>query len=535
MSHFNLENQISNLQLLDQPITKGPAPRWQRKVQEATCSNVNMSLNASKNISMTSKTPLKGNMSYSANMSVNKTPSDKRNSRSPMSASKKTPGKSKTPKKTPSGLHDRFIPNRSATQYELAHYLIANNKEEDKADAEALSPTKREFQRAMSENLNGGMDVSARIVAYRSRPPSAPEGHQNNLKVLYSCSKTPGSSRKTTRHIPQVPERILDAPDIVDDYYLNLLDWSATGYLAVALGGAIYLWNASSGEIQQLMEMEGSEDYVTCVSWVKEGNYLAVGTSNTDVQLWDVDTRKRLRVMGGHAARVGALSWNSYVLSSGSRSGAVHHHDVRLPQHHIATLAGHTQEVCGLRWSPDGRHLASGGNDNLLNVWDGATSSQSGRTAEPLYTFTQHQAAVKALAWCPWQPSLLASGGGTADRHIRFWNVNTGACVSSVDTKSQVCSILWSEEYKELITGHGFAQNQLAIWKYPQMNKVAELVGHTARVLHMAMSPDGSTVVSAAADETLRLWNCFMPDAQKKKEKVAEGSRSTSMMRRCIR
>ena len=45
---------------------------------------------------------------------------------------------------------------------------------------------------------------------------------------------------------------------------------------------------------------------------------------------------------------------------------------------------------------------------------------------------------VKAIAWCPWQQSLLASGGGTADRQIRLWNVNTGACLQSTETNSQV-------------------------------------------------------------------------------------------------
>ncbi|KAK2142445.1 hypothetical protein LSH36_953g00055, partial [Paralvinella palmiformis] len=124
-----------------------------------------------------------------------------------------------------------------------------------------------------------------------------------------------------------------------------------------------------------------------------------------------------------------------------------------------------------------------------------------------------------ALAWCPWQPHLLASGGGTADRHIRFWNCNTGTCVQSVDTSSQVCALLWSTEYKELVSSHGFAQNQLIIWKYPSLDKVTELTGHTARVLHMAMSPDGTTIVSAAADETLRLWKCFAVDPKKKKIK----------------
>lgn len=49
-----------------------------------------------------------------------------------------------------------------------------------------------------------------------------------------------------------------------------------------------------------------------------------------------------------------------------------------------------------------------------------------------------HSAAVKALAWCPYQSNLLATGGGTADRHIRFWNTHTCAMLSAIDTGSQV-------------------------------------------------------------------------------------------------
>lgn len=59
-------------------------------------------------------------------------------------------------------------------------------------------------------------------------------------------------------------------------------------------------------------------------------------------------------------------------------------------------------------------------------------------TSQPLHTFSEHQAAVKALAWCPWQPGVLASGGGTADRCIRIWNINSGTLLSTTDTKSQV-------------------------------------------------------------------------------------------------
>lgn len=238
--------------------------------------------------------------------------------------------------------------------------------------------------------------------------------------------------------------------------------------------------------------------------------------------------------MNGHSARVGALTWNSFMVSSGSRDGAIIHHDVRQREHAIGTLQGHSQEVCGLKWSPDYKYLASGGNDNMVNIW---TAESSGSTlSEPMQVFNQHQAAVRALAWCPWQTNVLATGGGTADRCIKFWNINNGMMLNSVDTKSQVCALMWSKNYRELISAHGFANNQLTIWKYPSMVKQAELTGHTSRVLQIAMSPDGSTVMSAAADETLRLWNCFAPDPnQAKKEKSAGRSTEPSRLKQSIR
>lgn len=68
--------------------------------------------------------------------------------------------------------------------------------------------------------------------------------------------------------------------------------------------------------------------------------------------------------MKSHITRVGSLAWNHHILTSGSRSGIIHHHDVRVADHHVGTLKIHEQEVCGLKWSHDGRYLASGANDN---------------------------------------------------------------------------------------------------------------------------------------------------------------------------
>ena len=126
--------------------------------------------------------------------------------------------------------------------------------------------------------------------------------------------------------------------------------------------------------------------------------------------------------------------------------------------------------------------------------------------------------------------AALASGGGTADRCIKFWNTHTGACLQSVDTHSQVCALQWSTHDRELLSSHGFSQNQLCLWRYPSMTKVAELTGHTARVLHMAQSPDGNTVVSAAADETLRFWKVFeQPESSKGAKARAADDRQSAL------
>lgn len=66
------------------------------------------------------------------------------------------------------------------------------------------------------------------------------------------------------------------------------------------------------------------------------------------------------------------------------------------------------------------------------------------QSTQPVLKFSDHTAAVKAIAWSPHQHGVLASGGGTADRCIRFWNTaaNSGA-FTCVDTGSQVyCSSL---------------------------------------------------------------------------------------------
>ncbi|CAD6499587.1 BgTH12-03698 [Blumeria graminis f. sp. triticale] len=308
------------------------------------------------------------------------------------------------------------------------------------------------------------------------------------------------SPRKVPRPISKVPYKVLDAPDLADDFYLNLVDWGSSNSLAVGLGRCVYLWNSQSGQVNKLCEL--TDDTVTSISWIQRGSHISVGTGKGLVQIWDAEKVRRLRTMTGHTARVGSLAWNDHILTSGSRDRLIYHRDVRSPDQWLRKLVGHKQEVCGIRWNCNDGQLASGGNDNKLIVWDKLNET-------PLWKFNDHTAAVKAISWSPHQHGLLASGGGTADRRIIFHDTLKGTTVNEIDTGSQVCNLAWSKNSNEIVSTHGYSQNQIVVWKYPSMQQVASLTGHTYRVLYLAMSPDGRAIVTGAGDETLRFWNIF--------------------------
>lgn len=360
------------------------------------------------------------------------------------------------------------------------------------------SPTTRAYQSSVAEAC--GIALNTRILEFQ---PAAPQSTKPiDLRSQYNKPLRPAVNGQLRRKVPTAPERVLDAPGLIDDYYLNLLDWSSGNQIAIALERSVYIWNASSGSVSSLMETSSADNYVSGIKWSGDGAYLSIGMSNGDIEIWDVEEQSKTRSMNGHTARVGVMAWDRHILSSGCRDGSIWNHDVRLPEHKISEFSNHTAEVCGLEWRSDGTQLASGGNDNIVNIWDA-------RSAVPKFTKSNHRAAVRAVAWCPWQMNLLATGGGSQDKQIHFWNSTTGARVNSIDTGSQVTSLKWSTMYKEIASTHGFPANHLTIWSYPSLAKNVDIVAHDSRVLHSALSPDGQTLATCASDENLKFWKIF--------------------------
>merc|ERR1719468_54825 len=435
---------------------------------------------------------------------------------------------------------DRFIPSRAGNTWDVSFSLIQEKEQITRKIGRDGSECSKDLSFSMYSCLLKNEILGTQIEDFKEtsdeRRAFAPISDDRNLfsfkpkrpSVInelsspYSLSPVSSKSqkllrspRKASRKIAKIPFKVLDAPELQDDFYLNLVDWSSQNVLSVGLGACVYLWSACTSQVTKLCDLTPDNDTVTSVSWSERGNFVAVGTHRGFVQVWDVTANKKVNTLEGHSARVGALAWNGDSLSSGSRDRLILQRDVRTPSiMPERRMVGHRQEVCGLKWSPDNQYLASGGNDNKLFVWSGAQNT-------PMQTYSYHVAAVKAIAWSPHHHGLLASGGGTADRYIRFWNTLTGQPMQSIDTGSQVCNLAWSKHASELVSTHGYSQNQILVWKYPSLVQVAKLTGHSYRVLYLAMSPDGEAIVTGAGDETLRFWNVFSKARSQKESRSA--------------
>ena len=373
---------------------------------------------------------------------------------------------------------------------------------------------------------------NARREAFSARDLAAdtPIAEADVLKQL-SDERAEQSSRGTLsetscpshhrRMISRQSFQTLNVPGVVDDFYMSPLDWSSSNLIVVSLLSGIHMWDANTTFSYRFTDKEEAQkNPVTSLAWRKgsKSEELAEGLASGIVRLRDTVKETIVDNWEVHSMRIGTCAWSPKgdVIATGSKDHTVGIIDPR-QQHPVSSFTGHSQEVCGVKWDPEGVLLATGGNDNCLILWDHRMMNT------PLHMFENaHCAAIKALAWSPHRRGRLVSGGGTADRRLRFWDVETLSCIGEVDSGSQVCNVAWSENIDEIVSAHGFSQNQIVVWDTSAATSapsgavvprpampIATLRGHKSRVLHLAVSPDGRTVATCAADYNLRFWNVF--------------------------
>lgn len=205
--------------------------------------------------------------------------------------------------------NDRFIPTRNNIDLDLSNHYLMNDSPTYKKKVSAYTTgneyysidsnvVKEDYSKRLADTIFGGLDYS-RILTFSDKAKKGcsscgnsrcTDSNCNFSSILCSPSYNYLNSTKR-RVIPTSADRVLDAPDFVDDYYLNLLDWSNDNILAIALGSSVYLWNANNGNISELVSL-GDTAHVCSISWAEEGQYLAVGTSNGDVKIYDAHSEK---------------------------------------------------------------------------------------------------------------------------------------------------------------------------------------------------------------------------------------------------
>jgi WD40 repeat protein len=254
----------------------------------------------------------------------------------------------------------------------------------------------------------------------------------------------------------------------------------------------------------------------TLVSGALHGSILASGSSDGSVVLWDLDRRRRVGILRGHADKVNSVAFSpdGQTLASGGADRRVILWDVRA-RRRLGTLAGHTDWVQTVAFSRDGRTLASGGTDRRVMLWDVATRRRLGTLTAPgglapsmnqegldigderLYSW------VQKVAFSP-DGRTLASAG--PDRRVHLWDVDGRRHLASLTGHTEdVHSVTFSPDGRTLASGG--VDQAVILWDVSDQRQVATLTGHTDWVRAVAFSPDGRTLASSSADGSVFLWD----------------------------
>ncbi|KAK0755939.1 hypothetical protein N5P37_011492, partial [Trichoderma harzianum] len=406
-----------------------------------------------------------------------------------------------------------------------------------------LAPTMPEMDRSRRRPLSNGTSARLFTMSVATAKPSRRDDFRFYHGRVASALRIDRIRRvlEFTRGgpmIPNFPTRtiVLDAPDLRDDFYCSVLAYSPNSQkLAVGLGNILYIWSKGSGP-RAIHGSAASHVWLTSVSFssVQGGKcILAIGRSDGTLVLKSTyDALPRFQVQ--QPFPVSCVSWRPITTLRPSRNpfnpgiavqtedlvisddtGVIYYYVVEWPMgwevtrdtwpgtiYLIAKVSLHSQQICGLSWSPNGRFFASGGNDNLCCLFDtdsvliekqesAQNSAQCVRPARPSSVAIRrlgpgsekhrwiHKAAVKAIAFCPWREGLVATGGGSNNKCIHFFHTTSGSALATIAVSAQVTALIWSSTRREIAATFGYTEPEhpyrIAVFSWPECRQVAAI------------------------------------------------------------
>jgi WD40 repeat protein len=162
----------------------------------------------------------------------------------------------------------------------------------------------------------------------------------------------------------------------------------------------------------------------------------------------------------------------------------------------LKTLSGHTDVVWSVAFSPDGKTLVSGSADKTIKCWDVQTGKE-------IRTLKGHSDTVSFVTF---STDGVYFASGSADRTIKFWDSENGKLLQTLTGHTKtIASIAYSKDGKYMASGSW--DETVKIYYAVGGTEIRTLTGHTDRVYAVAFSSDGKSLASGSADKTIKLWD----------------------------
>lgn len=246
----------------------------------------------------------------------------------------------------------------------------------------------------------------------------------------------------------------------------------------------------------ELILQTGHSKVVQAVVFSPDKRYVASGSFDSTIKIWDIESGRELRSLTGHLGAVKAMAWSpdGKWLASGGNDRTLRIWDVETGQETGKFDEGEsTVDVVAI--SADGRRIASGGSGNRVLVRDMASRST-------VLTLEDHQAPITAIAFSP-AGDLLATG--SEDERVNIWDLNKGKLAKTLKGHiGAITEVQFDATGQKLASGG--ADKTVRLWNAAKGRRLGTLTGHDASMLEIVFSaPDKLTSLDTA--RTLKQWS----------------------------